>query len=100
MSFAGEQSGSRIEPDPAGAGQIDFGPGVQVGEVAVRAARAVQRFDVGRELNQVAGNEPRRQAQMPQQLHQQPGAVAAGAASQRQRFLRASGCPAPCGSDT
>ena len=99
MSFAREQSGSWIEADPAAAGQVDFGPGVQVGEILVRAARAVERFDVGRELNQVAGNESRRQSKMPEQLHQQPGAIAAGAASERQRFLRASECRAPCGSD-
>ena len=28
MAFAAQQSGRRIEPDPAGARQIDFGPGV------------------------------------------------------------------------
>ena len=34
VPFAGEQPGGRVEADPAGAGQIDLGPGVQVGEVA------------------------------------------------------------------
>ncbi len=33
MAFAGEQAGSRVEADPAGAGQIDLGPGVEIGEV-------------------------------------------------------------------
>jgi hypothetical protein len=33
VAFAGEQAGGRIEADPAGARQVDLGPGVQVGEV-------------------------------------------------------------------
>jgi hypothetical protein len=35
-----------IEADPAAAGQVHFGPGVQIGEIPVRSARAVERFDV------------------------------------------------------
>ena len=88
MAFAGEQAGGRIEPDPAGAGQVDLGPGVQVGEVRFRARRAVERLHVGGELDQVAGNEARGQAEMAQHLHQQPGRVAARAGTLRQRFLR------------
>ena len=87
MSFAREQAGGRIEPDPAGAGQIDLGPGVQVGEVRCRAGRAVERLHVGLELDQVAGDETRGQPQVPQHLHQQPGRIAARAASQRERLL-------------
>ena len=34
MAFAGQQAGGRVEPDPAGARQVDLAPGVQVGEVA------------------------------------------------------------------
>ena len=33
MALAAQQAGGRVEPDPAGAGQIDLGPGVQIGEV-------------------------------------------------------------------
>ena len=33
MALAGEQARGRVEPDPARPGQIDLGPGVQVGEV-------------------------------------------------------------------
>ena len=40
VAFAGQQARGRIEADPAGAGQIDLGPGVQVGEVGLGAARA------------------------------------------------------------
>ena len=56
--------GSRpTQPAP---GQIDLGPGVQVGEVGCGARRAVERLHVGRELNQVARDEPRRQPEVPQ----------------------------------
>ena len=37
VAFAREQSRGRIEADPAGARQIDFGPGVQIGEILLRA---------------------------------------------------------------
>ena len=33
VAFAGEQARRRIEADPAGAGQVDLAPGVQIGEV-------------------------------------------------------------------
>ena len=80
MAFAGQQARGRVEADPAGAGQVDLAPGVQVGEVDLGAAGAVERLHVGLELDQVAGDEARRQAQVAQQLHQQPAGVAAGAA--------------------
>ncbi len=54
-------------PTPACAWQIGLGPGVQVGEVVIGAGGAVQRFLVGRELDQVAGHEPRRDAAMPKE---------------------------------
>ena len=37
VSFAGEQAGRLIQPDPARARQINLAPGVQVGEVALGA---------------------------------------------------------------
>ena len=70
VALAGEQPGRRIQPDPAGAGQVDLGPGVQVGEVVVGAGRAVERDQVRLELDQVAGDEARGQAQVAQRLHQ------------------------------
>ena len=73
MAFAGEQARGRVEADPAGARQVDLAPGVQVGEVDLGAARAVERLDVALQLDQVAGDEARRQAEVAQQLHQQPG---------------------------
>ena len=87
VALAGKQAGGRIEADPAGTGQVDFGPGMQVGEIGLRAGGAVERLDVGRQLDQVAGHETRRQAEMAQDLHQQPGRVAAGAGLPGQRFL-------------
>ena len=77
MAFAREEPGRRIKPDPAGAGQIDFAPGVQVGEILLRTGGTVQRFHVRLQLDQISRNEPGRQPRPPQQLHQQPGGVAA-----------------------
>ena len=37
VALAGQEARGRIEPDPAGAGQIDFAPGVEVGEIDVGA---------------------------------------------------------------
>jgi hypothetical protein len=37
VAFAGEQAGGGVEADPAGAGHVDLGPGVQVGEIGRRA---------------------------------------------------------------
>ncbi len=88
MSFASEQTGSGIQPDPARAWQIDLAPGVQVGEIDIRTRRPVERLDIGLELNEVARHEPRRHAQMPQQLHQQPRGVTARARCVLQGELR------------
>jgi hypothetical protein len=87
VALAGEQPGGRVQADPARARQVDLAPGVQVGEVALGARRAVERLDVGLELDQVARHEARRQAAVPQQLHQQPAAVAARTRRRPQRLL-------------
>ncbi len=52
---------------------------MQVGEVDIRTRRPVERLDIGLELDEVARHEPRRHAQMTQQLHQQPRGVTARA---------------------
>ena len=88
VPFAGEQARGRIEADPAGARQKDFAPGVQVGEVALRAGGAGERLDVGHELDQIAGNEARGEPEVAQDLHQQPGRVAARPALLAQRLFR------------
>ena len=51
------------------------------------AARAVERLDVGLELDQVARDEARRQSEVAQHLHQQPAGVAARAGAKLQRLL-------------
>ena len=71
MTFAGQQARGRIEPDPARARNEGFGPGVQVGPVVLVARRLL----VGVQLNQIAGHEACRQAELAQHLGQQPGAV-------------------------
>ena len=60
---------------------------MQVGEILLRARRAVERFHVGGELDEIAGDESRRQAHVTQQLHQQPRGVAARAGALREREL-------------
>ena len=59
VPFTCEQSGGGIETHPARARQIHFRPSMQIGEVFPRTLRAFQRFHVGFELNQIAGDEPR-----------------------------------------
>ncbi|MDT4827529.1 hypothetical protein FQZ97_608780 [compost metagenome] len=89
VALAGEQPAGRVEADPAGAGQVHLAPGVQVGEVDVGAGRAVEGLHVGGQLDQVAGHEARGEAQVAQQLDQQPAAVAARAGGLGQGFLGA-----------
>ena len=87
VALAGQQPGGGIESDPAGAGKVRFGPGMQVGEIGSGARRSVERLHVRHELNQIAGNEARGQPEVAHDLDQQPGRIAAGAAAQRESFL-------------
>ena len=59
VSFPGEQAGGGIEADPTRAGQIDFRPGVQIGKIVRRTRGTVERFHIGLELNQIAGDKAR-----------------------------------------
>jgi hypothetical protein len=61
---------------------------VQVGEIGLGSRRSVERFHVGLELDEIPGDEARRDAEVAQQLHQQPARVAAGTARGSERFLR------------
>ena len=88
VALAAQQSGRGVEADPAGARQIDLGPGVQVREIVPRAERAGHRVDVGFELDQVTRDEAGREADAAQDLHHEPGRVAAGSGLQRERLLR------------
>ena len=76
MSFTSQQARGRVQTNPACARQINLAPGMQIGEVLGRTHRTVERFDIRLELDQVAGHKARRQPEMAQQLHQQPGGVA------------------------
>lgn len=77
--------GSRpIQPAP---GRETSVPGVEVGEVGLRALWALDRFLVRDQLNQVPGHEPAGQSKPPQRLGQEPRAVSARPASPLQRLL-------------
>jgi hypothetical protein len=61
---------------------------MQVGEVHLAATGSVQRLDIGFQLDEVARDETRCQAHVPERLHQQPAGVAAGPAGLGQRLFR------------
>ncbi len=88
VALAGEQPGGRVEAHPARARQIGLAPSVQIGEIGGRAGGTVERLLVGDELDEIARGEARGDAEMAQQLHQQPGGIAARALGARQRLLR------------
>ena len=98
MAFPGEQARGRIEPDPAGARKIDLGPGVEVGEVVVGARRPVEGDQIGLQLDQIAGHEPRGEAEIAQDLHQEPARIAARARRRARTSPPDFAPPAPCGS--
>ena len=88
VPLARQHARGDVETDPAGAGQIDFRPGVQVGEIVLDLARAFDRIDVGTELDQIARDEARGEAEMAQRLDQQPCRVAARTGAGAKRLLR------------
>jgi len=61
--------------------------GVQVGEIVIRAGRAVDGDEIRLELDQIARNKTRGETQMPEDLNQQPAGVAARALSGLEGFL-------------
>ena len=87
VALAGQQARRRIEADPARAGQIDFAPGMEIGEVVRRTLGSFEGLLVGRELDQVTGGEARGEAQIAQDHHQQPARVAARALADSERLL-------------
>ena len=88
MPLAAEQARRGVEADPAGTRQVDLGPGMEIGEVRAGARRPVDGGGVGNELDQVAGDEARGEADAAQHLDQEPSGIAAGAALERQRLGR------------
>ncbi len=77
MPLAAQHSRGRVHPDPAGAGQINLGPGVQIGKILLGTSRPLHRLDVGAQLNEIARDETRREAKMAQDLDERPGRIAA-----------------------
>src|SRR5215475_3620602 len=88
MAFSGKQPGRRVETDPAGARQVHFRPGVQIGEILFRSRRTVKGFNVRGELNQIAGDKSRRKSEVTQQLNEEPTRVPARARPSDQGLLR------------
>src|SRR5581483_2440095 len=88
VAFAAEQARCRVKTDPAGTGDVDLGPRVQVAKVVRRAFWPIERLDVRAQLDQVAGDEPRGEAEMAGDLHQEPSGVATGTGLQCERLLR------------
>ena len=62
VALAAEQAGGRVHADPAGAGDINLGPGVKVGKILVGPLRPFERLDVGAQLDEIAGDEARGEA--------------------------------------
>ena len=87
VAFAAQQARGHVEADPARAGQIDFRPGMQVGEVGLGSLGSVDGIDIGLELDQIARHEAGGEAHPPHHLHQQPGAVAARSGAQLQGLI-------------
>ena len=86
--FARQQAAGGIEAHPAGARQIHFAPGVEVGEVELGATRAIERLHVRCQLDQITTDETRRQSEVAKKLDEQPAGVATGTAEFGERFFR------------
>ncbi len=88
MPFTGQHARSDVESDPARAGKVDFGPGVQVREIVLDFARPFDRIDIRAQLNEITRDEAGGEPEVPQGLDQQPRRVAARPGARGQRFLR------------
>ena len=88
MPLGSQQPAGGIESHPARPGQIDLGPGVQIGEIARRSWRSIQRRNIGGQLHEIPRAEAGCQPDAPQQRHQQPGRIAAAAGAAGECFLR------------
>ena len=88
VALPAQQAGRGVEPDPARTRHVHFSPGVQVGEILRRTCGPIDRKHVRPQLDQIARHEARREADVTQDLHEQPRAVAARARLRRKRLLR------------
>ena len=70
VPLAGQHARGDVEADPARAGKVDLGPGVQIGKIVLDLARAFDRIDIGAQLDQVARDETGGEPEVPQGLNQ------------------------------
>ena len=97
VPLAGQHARGDVEPDPARARQIDFGPGVQIGKIVLDLARPLDRIDVGAQLNEVAGHEAGGEPEMAQRSGSAATRSRGRIRRRRPASLPGSGCPAPSG---
>ena len=87
MRFAGQQAGCGIKPDPTRPGQVNLGPGMQIGEIMGRPGGAIDGGQVRFELDQIARHKPRGEPKVAQGVDQQPTAIAARPFGEAEGFL-------------
>ncbi len=76
VALPGEQPGGRVEAHPAGTGDEDLCPRVEIGEVGVGPVGATERRLVGCQLHQVSGHEACGESEPAQCVDEQPAGVA------------------------
>ena len=87
VSFTGKKPTGRVQPHPSCTRDVHLAPSMEVGKVFRRAAGAVQGLFVRLELDQITGNKPSRQPQVPKGGNQQPSRIPAGAGAFGQGLL-------------
>ena len=87
MALARKHARGRVHRDPAGARDIGLGPGVEIDDVLRHALGPLDRLDIGDELDRIARDEARGEAQPAQELDQQPRRIAARSDALLQRLL-------------
>ena len=76
-ALTGKQARGRIHPNPARSRQKCFRPGMESGRIVLRTAARSPPLRC--QLNQIPGDEAGSDSQMPENLHQQPRRITAGA---------------------
>ena len=77
MAFAAHQARRRVEPDPARARNVDFSPGMKIGEIVLRAFGSIDGVDVGFQLDEIARDKTCGEAEPAREMHEQPSGIAA-----------------------
>ncbi len=89
MPFPCKQTGSGIEPDPSGAGNVNLAPGVKIGKILFGTGWSVQSRHIRFQLYEIAGDKTCRQTEVAHDLNQQKRRIPARAAALFQRGLTA-----------